>query len=127
MIDNAEYPEFCSEQTHIARKQHRCGECKRTIEAGEKYHVTSGKWDGEFQAYKTCAHCVSARSWLAKHCGGWVLGAVAEEIDEHWVNGIEYRRQDRLGRLVVGIRRQWKAFKGGLLPVPAPLAKGVIL
>lgn len=40
-----------------ARKEHRCDECGRTIEAGERYEYLWGICDGEQMVHKTCLHC----------------------------------------------------------------------
>ena len=66
---------------------------------------------------KACAHCAVARTWLSAHCGGWVTEALREELEEHWY---ERYREDRLGRLIVGMRNQWQRLRGdGLMPIPA--------
>ena len=111
-----ETPEFFVKQTPTARKAHRCGECGRTIRPGEIYERVRGKWNGDVGTEKTCAHCVAARAWLEKHCVGYLFQGVQEDLWEHWRS--EYR-QDRLGRLVVGMRRKWERFGGGLMAVPA--------
>jgi hypothetical protein len=72
-----------SESDPKARKPHRCNECRRVIAVGEKYHVDRYVFDGSMTAHKTCAHCMVAREWLAKECGGWVFGSVEEDLDEH--------------------------------------------
>ena len=61
--------ELFSETIRTARKPHRCGECGRIIEPGEKYENAVGKWDGDFCTEITCADCLSLRktffcSWL---------------------------------------------------------------
>lgn len=116
MIDDAERMEFCRQQERTARKAHRCQECNRTIQLGERYEAMAGKCDGELWTQATCTHCLAAREWLVKHCDGWVWGAVGEELSEHFTD--EGYRVDRLGRLVVGMRRKWSGFSGGLSPVP---------
>lgn len=40
-----------------ARKQHRCVECRRTIEPGETYEYWSWAMDGTVDTAKMCAHC----------------------------------------------------------------------
>jgi hypothetical protein len=108
--------EFYDARTRVARKQHRCGECRRTIEAGETYKVTAGKWDGDFCQTKTCRHCGVMEEWLLINCDGFVWHTVIEDIYEH---AREYGLTS-LGRLVVGARRQWKRFNSDeLMPVPA--------
>jgi hypothetical protein len=47
-----EMPEFYREHRCKARREHRCCETGRTIRKGEYYWRCTGKWDGEFRAYK---------------------------------------------------------------------------
>jgi len=114
-IDDAERYEFAAIVRPKARKQHKCCECGRAILPGERYESMSGKLDGEIERLKTCEHCASARDWLITHCGGFVFTQVDEELREHFHEGY---RADRVGRLIIGIKRQWKAFRGGMMPVP---------
>lgn len=53
---------FCKHKEQIARKKHRCCECEKTIQIGERYSYFSGLWiryDGSthFGAFKTCFKC----------------------------------------------------------------------
>lgn len=66
-----------------ARKAHKCAECGREIAVGEQYHVDRYVFEGRMTAHKTCAHCMVARDWLQKECGGWLFGSVEEDIGEH--------------------------------------------
>ncbi|MBZ2197251.1 hypothetical protein [Occultella gossypii] len=43
--------------TPIARTDHQCQQCGRTIRPGEKYHRWDGLYDGTWQTTKTCAQC----------------------------------------------------------------------
>ena len=64
IIDTAEdygYAEFATDKIVTARKQHKCDECNRTIEKGERYERVTGKWDGEFYTFRTCSDCLSLR------------------------------------------------------------------
>lgn len=113
MIEDAERAEFHSERIHSARKEHKCYECGRIIRVGEKYEYTAAKWDGDIHFIKTCSHCKAAKQWLVKQCGGYVWGGVKEDLREHmsyaWL---------KVGRLVVGMRRQWEKRGHGLMPIP---------
>jgi hypothetical protein len=117
LIDDAEPLDFCFEKLRTARKPHVCSECDRTIAPKEQYVYTSMKmrdWD-DVEVYKCCPQCVEARHWLNRHCGGWVYGNVEADLAEHYNEGC---REDNLQRLLIGIRRQWKAFRGdGLLEI----------
>ena len=44
-----------------ARKPHKCSECGRTIEPGERYERTAGSWEGDFFTSLACLHCARAR------------------------------------------------------------------
>ena len=54
---------------YVARKEHKCDECKRIIRPGEKYEKVVAKYDG-FQVFKTCPDCLSLRD--AFFCEGYV-------------------------------------------------------
>jgi hypothetical protein len=60
-IDHDSGPECSSERTIVARIEHECCECDRTIEKGEAYELVRGKWDGMFNEFKTCMDCQSAK------------------------------------------------------------------
>ena len=51
----------CKERIRTARKKHRCDECLKDINPGDKYEYVSGIWDGEPHSYKTCLDCKSVR------------------------------------------------------------------
>ena len=55
-------PEFFRQSSHIARKQHQCGECSATIQPGERYSVVVGKWDWDASVIKSCPTCVEIRA-----------------------------------------------------------------
>lgn len=116
MIDNGDgVVTMLSEANPRARIAHRCKECGRTIEPGEQYHADRFIWDGKLHNHKTCAHCMVARGWLWNECGGWLYGAVEEDIREHAYEG--YPMDVR--RLAIGMQWKWRTPSGRLLPVPA--------
>lgn len=104
-----------SENIRQARKEHKCAECNRAIEPGEKYLVESYIYDGEFTMHKTCTHCQVARDWLAKECGGWLYSGVYEDIREHVSEGC-YGLP--VARLAAGMRRRWRLRDQKLMPIP---------
>ena len=61
-----------------ARKDHRCGECGRTIKPGEEYEIYKGKYEGKIYTEKTCLDCVSLRNAFFQ--GSYVYGEVRETI-----------------------------------------------
>lgn len=79
--DSGERCDFHAEEMRMARKQHRCDECRRTIEPGERYEYARGRWGKEFEAFKTCADCLSIRNTL--FCGGWFYGMLLEDLATH--------------------------------------------
>jgi hypothetical protein len=116
MIDDSDgRVEVLSMRWPRARKPHKCGECHRVIEPGERYNIHAGTYEGEFVTHKTCEHCTVARDWLSAECGGWLYEGVEEDISEHATNGL-YGRP--VMRLAIGMRRKWRTRKGALMPVP---------
>ena len=61
---NGDDPSVFSKDTPVARSDHVCYECRRTIPAGTKYHKFKGCWDGKFSHYKTCTDCEELRHEL---------------------------------------------------------------
>ena len=107
--------DFYSEKINTAYKKHKCSECGRVINPGEKYERVAGKWDGDFSTYKTCQDCLSLRetffcrgyafSWLwhdfrefVADCGGEINFSdisklsprarekVCDMLEEYWEN-----------------------------------------
>lgn len=48
---------FYSSTDRVARKEHRCTECKGAIQSGQRYRLTAGKWNGRIESFKTCERC----------------------------------------------------------------------
>jgi hypothetical protein len=78
--DNADLPGWYKTRYPTARVDHRCDECHRIIDAGEKYENTCGKWSHKFHYFTTCYDCVKARSIF--YCEGWAYGEVWHGIRE---------------------------------------------
>ena len=74
-------PDFFSQRTPTARKPHKCHECHRDILSGEKYEYVIGKWEGEFNTWKTCSDCLSIRKSF--FCEGYYFGGLFECLYEH--------------------------------------------
>lgn len=79
-VDGYDYPDFCADSFHMARKEHKCCECLEIIKPGQKYHKAVGKWDGGFLTYKTCMPCYYIRK---QYCpSGYIFGKLRETIVE---------------------------------------------
>jgi hypothetical protein len=114
MIDDGDGPcTVLAESTPLARIAHRCAECERAIRPGETYLRERLLFEGSVSHNKTCAHCRVARDWLQGECGGWVYGAVEEDVREHAQSGYPWA----VKRLAVGMQRMWSG-KRGLMPLP---------
>lgn len=92
----------------VAVKVHKCDECGRDIEKGEKYLLESFVFEGQVSTHKTCRHCESVREYVCCHSmdGMFGYGNVAEDIsdmdDGSW--------QTRL--MLAGMKRKWKRKDG---------------
>jgi hypothetical protein len=58
-------PAVYNETFPKARKQHKCCECHRDIQPGEKYQRSEGLWEGEWMTFKTCMLCYDLRKKIA--------------------------------------------------------------
>jgi hypothetical protein len=117
--DDSDMPAFVNETKRKARKPHKCHECRRWIQPGERYAHVCGQWDGAFHAFKVCAHCDVLRDWLSAECGGYLFGEVVEDVREHVQ---EYGVREYgwpLARLAVAASYGWRTKSGTLKPIPA--------
>lgn len=78
--------EFEKIEDRTAKKQHKCCECKRIIEIGEQYENYSGKWNGNFDYFKTCSDCLSVRKSF--FCNGHEFTSMYSNLAYH----IEYMK-----------------------------------
>ncbi len=81
--------EFYAEEFPVARKEHKCCECGEKILPQNKYHKAVGKWEGDFQVFKTCMPCYNIREHYC--AGGYYFGELAEQIRE--CLGFDYREE----------------------------------
>ncbi len=113
--DSDGYVTLLSNRHPVARKEHKCTECYRKITSGEKYLREAYIWDGDLVTSKVCAHCEVVRQWLSDECGGWLYGALEEDIREH-------AEDSHYGfgvlRLAAGMGREWTRKDGRLWPIP---------
>lgn len=50
-------PEIYNTVDRVANKDHKCCECNKQINTGQKYRYISGKWEGDFRVFKMCETC----------------------------------------------------------------------
>lgn len=81
--DDDNHPSFCETTTPIARKDHKCSECREVIPAGAKYEKCTGKWDDCISTFRTCMSCVEIRNHFACD-GGWLFEHVWEDIEQNF-------------------------------------------
>lgn len=55
--DIDEGPKVYRDSWPVARKEHQCCECGRTIDIGKEYHYECGIWECGAEQYKTCVDC----------------------------------------------------------------------
>lgn len=72
--------DFFIQETRKARKTHRCCECHKEIQIGERYEHARGKFDGDMWASDTCLICVEIAE--AFYCNGRMFGCLWEEMSD---------------------------------------------
>lgn len=102
--------EFYSERRTKARKVHRCDECSGSINPGETYRQSSGKWAGDFMTYKMCPLCMELEQWarISVPCFCYTFS----ELHEHVRNMVDEVAHDcpagftmEWGRRIIKIER----------------------
>jgi hypothetical protein len=122
---NFDPPTVFRTEVRTSRKVRRCDECSRTVVAGEIYENTFMVYDGGVSTFSTCSHCLVARQWMLRECGGSLYGAGGEDgglMHEMREHALEYPSAAfGLWRLYSGMKRSWQRFDGGgLMPIPQP-------
>ena len=79
---DCEMPEFLNMRIVTAKKSHKCCECFGPIEAGQKYEYISGRWDGDFDVFKTCMRCSELRKEITKKGSCVCFEGLMENIEE---------------------------------------------
>jgi hypothetical protein len=92
-VMSCEMPTVYIYDTPIARKEHKCCECRGIINKGEKYNKHHGIWDGEGSTFKVCSDCEELRAQMnhglpSDECV--YFGGVVEHAFES--NCVEYMR-----------------------------------
>jgi len=72
-------PSELHEKIRKARKTYRCCECGCTISPGERYEYASGRWDGEYDQYRTCLPCREIRN---RFMAVWTYTALWSDLSE---------------------------------------------
>ena len=80
-VDIDSYSTNLSQSRPRARKDHRCGECRKTIARGEVYLREVNIHDGRVITDKTCQDCASIRNEFFKD--GYWYSQVIELLSEH--------------------------------------------
>lgn len=101
----------------VARKEHQCALCGRTIRPGERYNRQRNVWDGDPYVFKSCAHC----HWLVTKGCPDSLREFIDWADEGYTTDTIWDWEPSTvaeARLLVGFRRKWTRRDGSLYPVP---------
>lgn len=72
-----DYPEFLVERMVKSRKEHKCCECRETINKNEMYEKVTGMWDGRISTFKTCKICKTIRE---DYFCTWNYGNLSEDL-----------------------------------------------
>lgn len=84
--DWGEPAEIQREELRRAGKRHTCGECGDAIEPGDLHEYVTGKWEGEWATFRTCARCVNIRR---DYFHSWVYTCMVVDFRE--THGFDYR------------------------------------
>lgn len=78
-----EPPSLYRRELRTARKEHRCHECHRKIQPGERYERVFGIWSGDTDVFNTCPHCLALRDHVDAHipCFCWNHGNMLDEAE----------------------------------------------
>lgn len=109
-------PIVLASENHVARKQHRCELCGRTIEPGERYNRQRNIGDNGPCVFKSCAHCEAlvTLTTATEDADYWGEGYTTDDIWE-WQPGNIWE-----ARLRAQWRRRWRRRDGSLYDVPTP-------
>jgi len=118
MVDDADMVTVLSDQLFRARKVAKCMECGRSIQTGELYKREGYLFEGAISTHRTCAQCLVCREWLVRECRGFLYSGIYEDLSEHFTESDYPSTIKRdLGRLIVGMRRQWDIKRFPRLPL----------
>jgi hypothetical protein len=110
---------FWTETYPVARKEHRCTLCGRTIRPGETYRRGVGLDDGRAWTFKECAHCRAVMDLCDPAWGEYEYDAdVLYEWEPQDIREARWRAQHR---------RKWMRRDGSLYPIPAGVGRVMTL
>ncbi len=70
-----------NESTPVARKEHRCEECRKAIPKGAKHKLVKMLYDGSWSTTRTCMLCVEIGDHFA--CGqSRIIGQLWSDLEE---------------------------------------------
>ena len=106
-----------ADEQPVARKEHRCLCCYRTIEPGEKYHRQRNIGDDGPYVWKSCAHCAE----MAVICDLW---AWADDYGVAWDSYDQFEPSSLAElRLKALWRKGWRRGDGTLYSIPVKEGK----
>lgn len=100
---------FYHHETRTARTAHRCYDCLRIIDPGERYNRGAGMGNAYAWTWKDCAHCKAILPLLPYGDEGY-----SQDDYTEWDPGNPLH----LMRLRVQLNRQWRRADGTFYPVP---------
>lgn len=104
--------EIIHDQWLIARRQHRCHMCHRTIEPGEGYRRQRNADYGDIWTWKNCAHCDVLMSILSDIGYDHDYGITSDDVGEFEPRNIAE------ARLKVYWLHRWRRRDGTLREIP---------
>jgi hypothetical protein len=107
-------PLVLASENPVARKEHRCQLCYRTINPGERYNRQRNIGDDGPYVFKACAHCdaLVKVSTVTEEANYWGEGYTADDF-------VEWRPSTMPeARWRAQYRRKWRRRDGALYPIP---------
>lgn len=104
--------DFADVSVRKARKFHRCSECGRRIEIGQRYEHYWGKYDGEVSAIDTCLLCAEIAE--AFYCDARMFGGGLWESMDYVMGELTTSCFDKLStpEAKAFLRERWMKWKG---------------
>ena len=107
--------EFFHAEVRTARKMHRCSECDKAINKGEKYQRCIGKNDGEFWDFITCLLCAEIRKVFTCGEGEELGGMLWERMHDYAFPGLKMSSpcfQELSIAAKTEVLRRWQLWEG---------------